>query len=139
MTVARRTTFRRHQAISEINLTPLIDLTFLLLITFVITFPLVQQGIPLRLPKGSAAELPAHQKQTISVDPQGRIYLNDAQSSFAEFETRMMALGRNQPETVILVRADEGVPYGQVAQILRVLHKARLTRMALVTQADNKR
>jgi biopolymer transport protein ExbD len=138
MIVARRTVFRRHQSISEINLTPLIDLTFLLLITFVITFPLVQQGIPLKLPKGAAAELPANQKQTISIDRQGRIYLNDLLASFAEMETRMVALGRNQPDTVILVRADEGVSYGHVAQILRVLYKARLTRMALVTQADSR-
>lgn len=136
--MARRTVFRRHQSISEINLTPLIDLTFLLLITFVITFPLVQQGIPLKLPKGSAAELPANQKQTLSIDPQGRLYLNETLASFAEVETRMLALGQNHPETVILVRADEGVPYGQVAQVLRVLHKARLTRMALVTQADSR-
>jgi biopolymer transport protein ExbD len=104
----------------------------------VITFPLVQQGIPLKLPKGSAAELPANQKQTISIDLQGRIYLNDTLASFAEMETRMVALGRNHPDSVVLVRADEGVPYGQVAQILRVLYKAGLTRMALVTQADSR-
>ena len=136
--VAQRPFLRRRLPISEINMTPLIDLVFLLLITFVITFPLVQHGIPLKLPKGKASELPAENKRTISLDLQGGIYLEDHLCTLEKLTDEMMTLGQSRPDTVILVRADEGIPYGQVVRILKILHDARLSRMALVTQIDRK-
>jgi len=135
-TVTQRSFLRRRKPISEINLTPLIDLTFLLLITFVITFPLVQNGIPMKLPRGKASELPATSKRAISIDIGGAIYLDDKTCTMAALTDAMQTLGRTKPDTTILVRADEGVAYGKVAQVLRILHESRLTRMALVTQVE---
>ena len=66
--MARRTALSRNRIISEINMTPLIDLTFLLLITFIITFPLIEQGIPVRLPKGKASELDQANTFTITLN-----------------------------------------------------------------------
>lgn len=136
--VAQRPFLRRRKPISEINMTPLIDLTFLLLITFVITFPLVQHGIPLKLPRGNAAELPATGKRTISVDVRGAIYLDDRVCTMPALQDALLALGKTQRDTTILVRADEGVAYGKVAQVMRVIHEAGLSRVALVTQVDRK-
>jgi biopolymer transport protein TolR len=138
--VARRATARLQQPIGEINLTPLIDLTFLLLITFVITFPLVQSGIPVNLPRGKkATDLPTKDRHTVSLDAKGTIYLDDLACSFDKFSSEMKTLGRTAPNTVILVRADETIPYGNLVKVLQVLHEAKLARMALVTQPENRK
>ncbi len=138
--MARKATARLQHPIGEINLTPLIDLTFLLLITFVITFPLVQTGIPVNLPRGKkAADLPTKDKHTISLDARGTIYVDDLACSMEKFTADMKALGSKAPNTVILVRADETIPYGRLVAVLQVLHEAKLARMALVTQPDTRK
>ncbi len=134
--MARKASSRIQSPIGEINLTPLIDLTFLLLITFVITFPLVQSGIPVNLPRGKAPPLPTQHKTTVTVDAKGLIYIDENTCSFDKFTAEMLTLGRTDPNTVVLVRADEAIPYGQVVRLLRVLHDAKLARMALVTQPE---
>jgi biopolymer transport protein TolR len=137
--VARKATARIQKPIGEINLTPLIDLTFLLLITFVITFPLIQSGIPVNLPRGKkAADLPTEHKRTITLDRQGALYVDDAPFTLDTFTAEMMELGRRDPDTTILLRADEAIAYGKVVDVLRILHEAKLARMALVTQPDRK-
>lgn len=137
-TVVQRPFLRRRKPISEINMTPLIDLTFLLLITFVITFPLIQHGIPLKLPSGKALELPATNKRTVSIDVRGNIYLDDRVCSMDTLKDTLLAIGRTRDDTTILVRADEGVSYGKVAQVMRVIHGVGLSRVALVTQVERK-
>lgn len=137
--MARKASSRIQSPIGEINLTPLIDLTFLLLITFVITFPLVQSGIPVNLPRGKAPELPTQHKKTVTLDAKGLVYVDEDVCSFDKFTAAMLALGRTDPNTVILVRADEAIPYGQVVRVLRVLHDAKLAKMALVTQPEASR
>jgi biopolymer transport protein TolR len=132
----RRTSSRLQRPIGEINMTPLIDLTFLLLITFVITFPLIQSGIPVNLPRGKAADLPAERRRTITLDLKGNLYLDDRPCTAERLAAEMQELGRRDPDAVVLVRADEGLAYGRVVRILRVLHDAKLARMALVTRPD---
>ncbi len=136
--MAHKSSARLQRPIGEINMTPLIDLTFLLLITFVITFPMIQTGIPVRLPRGQAAELPAEHKRVITVDRQGRVFLDERASDIEQVRAEMMRLGQAAPNTVILIRADEGVPYGQVVRVLQVLHEAKLARLALVTAPGGK-
>ena len=134
-----RRALHRSGPISEINMTPLIDLTFLLLITFVITFPLVQLGIPVNLPRGGRKDLPTDNKRTITVDVRGNLFLDNAATTEPRLTSEMKALGRSRPDTTILVRADEGVAYGKVVAVLRILNDANLTRMALVTRGDDRR
>jgi len=131
-----RASSRLQQPIGEINLTPLIDLTFLLLITFVITFPMVQSGIPVRLPKGRSADLPVDGKRTVTLDAGGKLYLDERPCSFAQLASDLKVLGRTAPDTTILVRGDERVAYGKVMEVLRLLHESGLAKMSLVTQAD---
>ncbi len=123
--------------ISEINMTPLMDLTFILLITFIITFPLIEQGIPLNLPKGSAAELSADESRTVSMDLQGRLYLDERPVEEGDLAEQMAALGRANPDIAVYVRADQAVEYGRVASLLRVLQNANISRLALVTEAED--
>jgi biopolymer transport protein ExbD len=134
--MSRRTTIVALSEIKEINLTPLIDLTFLLLITFIITFPLIEQGIPVNLPRGKAQDLPERQTRTVTLDPKGALFLDKQPIAMDAFAAEMNALGAADPDVTIMVRADETVAYGKVAEILRILHGAKIARLALVHQSD---
>lgn len=131
--MARRTPLSRRRQISEINMTPLMDLTFLLLITFMITFPLIEQGIPVRLPKGKTTELDQANTFSITLNKQGEIYFDDILTSPELLETDLKAKAEADPDVTIMVRADEALAYGKVAAVLRMMHDAGISRMALVT------
>lgn len=121
---------------SEINLTPLIDLTFLLLITFIITFPLIEQGIPVNLPKGKAQELKPDAARTVTVDKAGDIFLDDVKVTLEEFSLEMENAGKRDSSVMVMVRGDENIKYGRMVEILRALNNAKITKMALVTQGE---
>lgn len=120
--------------ISEINLTPLMDLTFILLITFIITFPLIEQGIPVNLPEGDAEPLSVDTARTITIDEQGKVFLDDVSIDLVSLKLLMAEARRHDPSVVVMVRADESVRYGEVVRVLRVLHEAKISKMALVTR-----
>jgi biopolymer transport protein ExbD len=132
----RQTSLCSVKQISEINLTPLMDLTFILLITFIITLPMIEQGIMVNLPKGKADDLRPEDRQTVTLDAEGGLFFNDQPLTHDAFTAEMAALGARAPDSRVLVRADEHLDYGLVMGILRVLKESNLTRMALVTRAD---
>jgi biopolymer transport protein TolR len=134
--MARRTSLVSLNQISDINMTPLMDLTFILLITFIITFPLIEQGIPINLPKGKAADMMETQARSISLNLAKQLYLDDVPVSQDELRTAMAEIGTSDPNTTIYVRADRKLPYGDVVEVMKILHDANITKMALVTEAD---
>jgi biopolymer transport protein TolR len=136
--VGRRTSLLALDQIREINMTPLIDLTFILLITFIITFPLIQQGIPVNLPRGQADELDEKKTRTITLDLSGNLYLDKAPVTREDLANEMNAMGKADPEIVIFVRADEKIEYGKLVEVLKILHDAKIARMALVTTPEKK-
>lgn len=119
--------------LSEINLTPLIDITFLLLIAFVIAFPMIEQGIKMQLPRGKAEKLDQKKSHTISVKYMGGVYLNDKEVTTKELEAALEGFAKEEPQPPILVRCDERVEYGELMKTLRLLHAYKISRMALVT------
>ncbi len=135
----RRTTIVALSEIKEINMTPLIDLTFLLLITFIITFPMIEQGVPLNLPRGTAEDVRDSASRTISIDAKGALFLDRQPIGLPELEAQMKQLAAADPDVMVMIRADEKVEYGRVAEVLRTLHGARVTRLAMVYQADTPR
>lgn len=134
--MGRRTTIKPLQTMNEVNMTPLIDLTFLLLITFIITMPLVEQGIPVNLPKGKTQSIEQKESRSITVDVEGKVFLDKNPVTMDELAGQMKSLSASEPETPVLVRADEKLHYGKVVEILRILNDAQITRMALVTTPD---
>lgn len=134
--MARRTTIKSLQQMSEINMTPLIDLTFLLLITFIITMPLVEQGIPINLPKGKTQTVDQKESRSITVDVEGQVFLDSVPVTLEALATEMKVIAAATPDAPVLVRADEKLHYGKVVEILRILNDASITRMALVTTPD---
>lgn len=134
--MGRKTPLISLKQISEINLTPLMDLTFILLITFIITFPLIEQGIPIQLPQSKAQPLTSDEAQSITIDRDGALFLDEVPVSEDDLKAQMHALGAGASEITIMVRADERVQYAAVVRVLKILHAAGVTRMALVTQED---
>ncbi|MCK5675529.1 MAG: biopolymer transporter ExbD [Verrucomicrobia bacterium] len=134
--MARRTSLVSLNQISDINMTPLMDLTFILLITFIITFPLIEQGIAINLPKGKAADMQDAVSRSISLNLNKQLYLDDVPVSKEELVSAMVDVNAAEPDTTIYVRADRKLAYGEVVEIMRILHDANITKMALVTEAE---
>ena len=132
----RKTSLVALKEISEINMTPLMDLTFILLITFIITFPLIEQGIPVNLPKGKATDLDNPDTRNITIDAAGTFFLDEVIVRNQELTGEMQRLGELTPDTTVYVRADQSVEYGRVAEVMKILYDAKITRVALVTEAE---
>jgi biopolymer transport protein ExbD len=122
--------------INNIDMTSLIDLTFLLLITFIITMPALEQGISIRLPQGKTDELPTKKTNVVTLDAESKVYLNNRAITLEDLERTLGNLAADDPETAVLVRGDERIEYGKVIDVMKILYKVKITRMALVTLSD---
>ena len=120
---------------SEINMTPLIDVMLVLLVIFMITAPLMSSSLRLDLPKSDAAQPnDAPQFVSVALDPQGKLYFGEEVVDAAAFESRIADAARKNPRTEVQLRADKGVPYGRVAEVIGVVQKAGLSRIGFVTE-----
>jgi len=122
--------------ISETQMTSLMDLSFLLLITFIITYPTLEQGINIKLPRGRTEAIENLKSQNISIDVQGQVFYNHKPTTLDDLERALTELTAQDPQAAVLIRGDERLDYGRIIQVLRVLHRARVVRMALVTEPD---
>jgi biopolymer transport protein TolR len=132
----RRNRKRSARQINEINMTPLIDLTFLLLITFIITMPAMEQGISVKLPQGRTDVLPKKESNVVTIDATGNIYFNNKPVNIDDLDRTLGGMAVDNPDLAVLVRGDERLEYGQIISIMKILYKHKITRMALVTLAD---
>ena len=124
------------QPMSDINMTPLIDVMLVLLVIFMITAPLMASSLKLDLPKTEGGQ-PNDAPQFISValDAQGRMYVGDQPVDAPTFAARVTEAARRNPQTEVQLRADQGVPYGRVAELIGVVQKAGLNRIGFVTES----
>lgn len=129
-----RTANREHRRMSDPNMTPLIDLTFLLLITFIITFPMLEQGISIKLPRGKTEKIEQNKSQSVTVALDGKVYLNNREISYEALEEELRKMTEQDPQPPVLVRCDERVEYGVLMKTLKILHACKVSRMALVTE-----
>ena len=117
------------------NLTPMMDLTFLLLITFIITFPLVESGIPVKLPEGKAKPYDASMKSAVvSVDAAGRIFLENDPVTIEELSVRLGMLKSGEPDLKLIIRGDVESSYGSVVEIAKTAHQLGINGMSLSTR-----
>jgi len=119
---------------SDINMTPLIDVMLVLLVIFMITAPLMTSSLKLDLPKADGAQ-PNDTPQFISValDPKGQLFFGDDAVDTDVFAARVADAARKNPRTEVQLRADKGVPYGRVAEVIGMVQKAGLSRIGFVT------
>ncbi len=124
------------QPMSDINMTPLIDVMLVLLVIFMITAPLMSSSLKLDLPKTDAAQ-PSDSPDfiAVSIDPTGRLFLADKEIDAAALAQRVAETARLNPQTEVQLRADQTVPYGRVAELIGIVQKGGLTRIGFVAIA----
>jgi biopolymer transport protein ExbD len=127
----------RMTALSEINVTPMIDMAFALLIIFMITTPLLEQTIQVDLPIESATRTPAASEnrfQTISIDKEGIYYWSQEQVTIAELETRIKLVAQQNDPPVIHLRGDMTLQYQKIIEVMDLLKQSNLSRISLDTR-----
>ena len=123
-----------HTAMAELNVTPLLDLAFVLLIIFIITTPLLTSNIPVQLPVGSrskAQPVDAKSVRTVSIDRSGQIYLESKPIELPVLEQELTAFGRDTPDAAVVVRADKSLNVQQLFDVMDILQRAKIDRMRL--------
>ncbi len=131
----RRDRRRTHRPMSEINVTPMVDVMLVLLIIFMVTAPLLTVGVQVDLPKTKAAVISGQDEPlTITVDGEGRIYLQETELDLDALAPRLLAITGNNPEVRIFLRGDRAIQYGRVMEVMGTVNGAGFTRVALVTQ-----
>jgi biopolymer transport protein TolR len=126
---------RQSRPISEINVTPLVDVMLVLLVIFMITAPLLTAGVQVDLPKTRAAAVQGQDEPiSVSIDRRGRIFVQETEVALDSLAPRLAAVTRNNRDVRVFVRGDQGIPYGQVMSVIGAVHAAGFTKVALLTQ-----
>ena len=127
-------------AIAQINVTPLVDVMLVLLVIFMVTAPILQQGVAVDVPKVAAGPLTGEEEQlVVNVVKGGKLYLNDTELALADLATKLGAIARARPDRQVYVRADQTVPYGEVMSVIGSIRDAGLARVGLVTEPPAER
>jgi len=130
----RRRRGRRRATLSEINVTPLVDVMLVLLIIFMISAPLLTAGVEVELPKTEAAAMQdTSEPLTVSVQKDGSIYVQEDRAAYEELAPRLQAMTRGDSERPIFVRADAAAPYEAVARVMAKLSVSGFSKINLIT------
>ncbi len=122
-------------ALSEINVTPLVDVMLVLLIVFMISAPLMQQGIQVDLPKANAPSMnEVPDQMVLVVDKSKRVLLNGNAIAQGTLRARLTAIAKAKPEIQIFIQADQNVAYGFIAQVMAEVKQSGITRVGMVTE-----
>ena len=122
---------------ADINVTSLVDVAFVLLIIFMITAPMMQGGVQVRLPRAEARPLEERTGITVSVDRRGRIFVDQAAFSYDDFRATFRALVARRKPAAIYLRADRGVPYGDVVRVLAIIRTSGIRDVGLVAEPES--
>ena len=137
MSFGRLERSQSHQPMSEINVTPLVDVMLVLLVIFIITAPLLASSVKLDLPSTDAAkpiDTPKH--VSVVIDKLGKVYLADQAIELPALAQSLKRTAEQSPETEVQLRSDEAVAYGKVLEVIGIAQKAGLTRIGFVANAQ---
>ena len=133
---SRRSARRARRQMSDINVTPLVDVMLVLLIVFMITAPLLTTGVAVDLPRAESSPLPGQDEPlSVTVGPKGEVFVQDSAVPIQDLAARLGAISRNNPDARIFVRGDQAVDYGQVMRVVGAINRAGFAKVALVTEA----
>jgi len=120
--------------LSEINVTPFVDVMLVLLIIFMVTAPMMQEGVDVTLPQAQGKSLPSKEKRmTISITSTKEIYLNDRKIELSDLENKLRTVFQNRTDRQLFLRADEIVPYGFVVKTMAAVRNAGIDQLGMVT------
>lgn len=122
-------------AMSEINVTPLVDVMLVLLVVFIVTAPLLTQAVKVDLPKTEKTDpSPDKHLASLAIDAQGNLSLNEHPQAMEALEQQLSSLLQADPELTVQLQADKAVPYGRVAEAMAMAHKAGILKLAFITR-----
>jgi biopolymer transport protein ExbD len=126
-----------HNPSADINVTSLVDVAFTLLVIFIITAPILQSGVEVQVPRASAEAITSPEGVIVTVTRDGEIYIGDASASWEEFPTALGDVVRNEQARNLYLKADEGVPYGQVLRVLGAMKSLDIASVGLVAEPED--
>ena len=125
----------KKEPMSEINVTPFVDVMLVLLIIFMVTAHLLTVGVQVDLPESAADSLPDDQEPlTISINSKGEIYIQEHQVTYQKMVPKLLAIAKNRTDTRIYVRGDKNINYGRVLEIMGTLSGAGFSKVALISE-----
>ncbi|HEY8232235.1 MAG TPA: biopolymer transporter ExbD [Vicinamibacteria bacterium] len=116
----------------EINVTPLVDVVLVLLLVFMVTAPMMSRGIDVSLPVADQPQIPQQDRITVSLNAEGRVYVADQPVNILLLEDKIRGLTGGRADTVVYLRADEGLRYGNVIKVVDVIKRAGVDRIGFV-------
>jgi biopolymer transport protein TolR len=126
---------RESTTISQINVTPLVDVMLVLLVIFMVTAPIIQQGVQVNLPQAKAGAIPGTEELlVVTVAKNGKVYLNDNAMSLGELGDKLRAIRKLQRDKQVYLRADQDVRYGVVMKTIAEIKQAGIERLGMVTR-----
>jgi len=126
---------REGTAIAQINVTPLVDVMLVLLVIFMVTTPIIQQGVQVNLPQAKANAIPGTQEHlVVTVAKNGKTYLNDNAVSLGELGKKLRAIKKLQADKQVYLRADQDVRYGNVMKTIAAIKEAGIEKVGMVTR-----
>ena len=121
--------------ISQINVTPFVDVMLVLLVIFMVTAPILQQGVQVNLPEAKAGAIAGKEEPlVVSITKKGQVYLNDNRIKLAELKLKLQAIRQVQKGKEVFLRADKSVPYGVVMKAIATIKEAGIVKLGMVTQ-----
>jgi biopolymer transport protein TolR len=128
---------KSHTTLSEINVTPFVDVMLVLLIIFMVAAPLMTVGVPIELPESRAKELQGdNEPLTVSVKADGKVFLQNTEIELDTLTPKLLAIAKNGVDEQIFVRADRAVDYGHVMKVMGELNRAGFRKLGLVTDVE---
>jgi len=132
---SRRRKGARQSPMSEINVTPMVDVMLVLLIIFMVAAPMLTAGVPVNLPQSKAAPLNEKiEPLAITIKADGQVFIQDTAVAVEELAARLQAITENKPDTRIYVRGDHSLDYGRVMEVMGLITSAGFTKVALITE-----
>lgn len=126
---------QRDGTISQINVTPLVDVMLVLLVIFMVTAPIIQQGVQVNLPQAKAGAIPGTEELlVVTIAKNGRVYLNDNPMNAGELGNKLRAIRKLQADKQVYLRADQDVRYGLVMKTIAEIKQAGIERLGMVTR-----
>ncbi len=125
-------TNRNRTVLSEINVTPFVDVMLVLLVIFMVTAPLMQQGVDVNLPRAKGKELPPDERISLVIKRDRTVYMNDTPVSMAEMKQKLEAISKLNPN--VFLKADKDVPYGLVVEVMGEIKEAGIEKLGMITE-----
>ena len=133
--------FRRKAStlLTEINITPFVDVMLVLLIIFMVTAPMMQSGVRVELPRENAGAMEVKEENVVTVNQEGALFFNDKRLTREELEGRMKSLAASEPETHVYLRADRRVAYGAVMDVLALMKNSGVLKIGMMTDPEREK